>query len=230
MNSTNNPTYSVAIEDGELTPPPSPLPFYPEDNILYFDERQPEPMEAVNLDDQPTTLASATIIPNFLAYVHSHPDKNDIFNILTKLANNQIQFTYQGGTSVVDLHYIQEISMCSTRQKIELTVSALETSFTFQDELDNIYKRGNRHSVQFANDFAKLNNHTKSLFEHDPNETIINLRKHIENIAMHLKREVEKKFPSQSSSTLFSEKKSFTSNISAKETHSSATTKSRQFK
>jgi len=155
MNSTKNPTYGVEIEDGELTPTPSssPLSSYPADNILLFDEQKRQQIETVNLDVEPTTIKSATIIPNFLAYLRSFKERNDIFNILTKLANNQVQFTFQSGAAVINLQYFQEISTYATQKLVDLSSSTLDKSFVFQDELEKIFESGKNHAINFANNF-----------------------------------------------------------------------------
>jgi hypothetical protein len=201
MNSTQTPAYE--IEDGELTPPPVSLslPFYPEDNVLLFDEVKQHQIETVNLDAEPTTSKLATLIQNFLAYIFQSERSNAIFTILTKFANNEIQFTFQDGSAVINLQYFQEMSAYATQNF--LSSAALEKAFVFDDDLEKIFSSGRIFSINFTNKFIGLNNQMKLLVEHNSTEAICNLRASVKNISMHIRRAVEKQFPSSSAPNLF---------------------------
>ena len=216
MNSTMNPSYT--IEDGELTPPPTRESSYDAEHTLFFDEEKRQSIETINLDIQSTTSNTTTIIPNFLSYIHSIHDQAAIFNLLIKLANNRIQFTFQSGSAIFNLKYLQEISTYTTEKTTNLSFSALENSFVFQDELDEIFKLGNKYSCKLASDFETLNKQAIAIPEHVTNEAVVNLKEYIKNIAKHMKVQVNKQFSNGARNSVdFFKNYSTVSNNAAKE-------------
>jgi hypothetical protein len=198
-------TPSVTIEDGELTPPVSPSKSYDEDHMLPLGQSTRPLMETVGLSSVLATSASVTNLSRFLSYVLRMNDK-DIAGLLSKLAKNQIQFTFQMGSAPINLKYFQDISAYSTKELTTLGFEELAQSFGFQDDLEVILEQGVDFAAAFANDFIKLNNQAKALSEREINSDVANLRMYIKNIAACIKREVEKKFPGyteQKSATKF---------------------------
>jgi hypothetical protein len=186
----------IEIEDGAETPPParSPLASYDEDHILVFDQTpRRSSIETVILSNVLATSYAATNLSRFLSYVLRQTDK-DILNLLSKLAKNQIQFTFALGTAPITLEYFQAISAIATKKYNTLTVNELERSFGFEDELDAIFALGVNQATAFANDFVKLNKHAKALSEREINADVANLRLNIKNIAADIKSKVDKSF------------------------------------
>jgi hypothetical protein len=189
---------SFKIEDGENTPP---LPLSREtspdaDHILDFGQPPRSSIETVSLSNVLATSYAATNLSRFVSYILRQTDK-DIADLLSKLAKNQIQFTFELGAAPINLEYFQEISAFATKKYNELKVNELERSFGFQDALDAIFALGVNQAAAFANDLVKLNKHAKALSEREINADVANLRLNIKNIAAHIKTKVGNKFPAR---------------------------------
>lgn len=195
MNSGYVARYEVEIKDEH----PSSL--AQENN----NEEKRHEMETINLNNELISSESSTILSAFLAYIDSFKERNEISTILTKLANNQIQFTLKGKEAnfIIDWSYFQAISTYATQELADLRSEVLNTSFIFEDELEEIFKLGVRRAVNFKEHFEKLNKHIHLLSCQNRSAAISDLKECIVNITNRIEQEFDKAFPDYFLPTFF---------------------------